>query len=66
LQNAHKDVDKLEQIIRAKEKQNEQAMNFEDTQRLVTEIEMLKVVLRLMIRLEGRKEIFLSKGRTSR
>jgi hypothetical protein len=36
LQNAPRDVAKLEQIIKAKEKQNEEATHFEDTQRLLT------------------------------
>jgi hypothetical protein len=49
-------VEKLEQIIRAKERkrerekerENEKARHIEDTQRLVTEIEMLKFVLYLV------------------
>jgi hypothetical protein len=44
LQNAPRDADKLEQLLRLKERQKEEAMYMEDTQRLVTEIEMLKVV----------------------
>jgi hypothetical protein len=51
LQNAPRDVNKLERIIEAKERQREEdeAMHIEDMQRLVTEeIEMLKVVLRLV------------------
>jgi hypothetical protein len=44
LQNAPGDVDKLEQLLKVKHRQKEQAMHIEDTQRLVTEIEMLKVV----------------------
>jgi hypothetical protein len=50
LQNAPRDAAKLQQIIKAKGKQNEQATHFEDTQRLVTEIEMLKLVLCLVNR----------------
>jgi hypothetical protein len=46
LQNAPRDPPKLEQIIRAKEKENnEKARHIEDIQRLVTEIEILKFVL---------------------
>ena len=43
--------------MKLKERQNEQeATHIEDTQRLVTEIEMLKVVLFLVSRIERRKE----------
>jgi hypothetical protein len=53
LQNAPKDAAKLEQIIKAKEREkNEKGTHIDDTLRLVTEIEMLKVVLRLMTRSE--------------
>jgi hypothetical protein len=45
LQNAPRDADKLERLLRTKQRQKEVAMHIEDTQRLVTEIEMLKVVL---------------------
>jgi hypothetical protein len=50
LQNAPRDADKLEGLLRLKERQKEEAMRMEDTQRLVTEIEMLKVVLYLVCR----------------
>ena len=50
LQNAPRDADKLRRLLKLKEKQNEEAMHIEDTQRLVTEIEMLKVVLYLVCR----------------
>jgi methyl coenzyme M reductase beta subunit len=50
LQNASRNASKLEQIIKAKERQNEKARHVEDTQRLVTEIEMLKFVLFLVSR----------------
>jgi ATP-dependent protease HslVU (ClpYQ) ATPase subunit len=50
LQNAPRDTSKLQQIIKAKERQNEKARHVEDTQRLVTEIEMLKPVLFLVNR----------------
>jgi hypothetical protein len=51
LQNAPRDEDKLrEELLRLREKENEQATHIEDTQRLVTEIEMLKVVLCLVSR----------------
>ena len=50
LQNAPRDPDKLERLLKIKERQKEEAMYMEDTQRLVTEIEMLKVVLYLVNR----------------
>jgi hypothetical protein len=50
LQNAPRDVDKLERLLKVKQRQKEEAMYIEDTQRLVTEIEMLKVVLYLVNR----------------
>ena len=50
LQNAPRDVDKLRRLLETKQRQKEQAMHIEDTQRLVTEIEMLKVVLYLVNR----------------
>jgi hypothetical protein len=48
LQNAPRDPDKLERHLKAKRRQKEEAMHIEDIQRLVTEIEMLKVVLYLV------------------
>jgi hypothetical protein len=48
LQNAPGDPDKLERLLKAKEREKEEAMHIDDTQRLVTEIEMLKVVLYLV------------------
>jgi hypothetical protein len=45
LQNAPRDPDKLERLLKTKRRQKEEAMHSEDTERLVTEIEMLKVVL---------------------
>jgi hypothetical protein len=50
LQNAPRDADKLERLLKMKERQKEEAMYMEDTQRLITEIEMLKVVLYLVCR----------------
>jgi hypothetical protein len=50
LQNAPRDADKLEQLLRIKQRQKEEAMYMEDTQRLVTAIEMLRVVLYLVRR----------------
>jgi hypothetical protein len=50
LQNAPRDADKLERILKVKQGQKEEAMHIEDTQRLVTEIEMLEVVLYLVNR----------------
>ena len=37
-------------FLKVKQRQKEEAMHIEDTQRLVTEIEMLKVVLFLVCR----------------
>jgi hypothetical protein len=48
LENAPRDADKLERLLQVKQRQKEEAMNIEDTQRLVIEeIEMLKVVFYL-------------------
>jgi|SRR5215216_2294180 len=48
LENAPRDADKLRRLLQVKASQKEEAMHVEDTQRLVTEIEMLKVVLFLV------------------
>jgi hypothetical protein len=49
-QNALRDADKLEQLLKVKQRQKEEAMHIEDIQRLVTGgIEMLKVVLYLVM-----------------
>jgi methyl coenzyme M reductase beta subunit len=45
LENAPRDADKLERLLQVKERLKEEATHIEDTQRLVTEIEMFKVVL---------------------
>jgi hypothetical protein len=50
LQNAPRDVSKLQQIIKAKESDNKEATHIYETERLVTEIEMLKLVLCLVNR----------------
>jgi hypothetical protein len=50
LQNAPRDEGKLGELLKSREKENEQATHIEGTQRLVTEIEMLKVVLCLVSR----------------
>ena len=50
LQNAHRNAEKLKALLKAKESAKEEAMYMEDTHRLVTEIEMLKVVLYLVNR----------------
>ena len=50
LQNAPRDADKLRKLLEVKQRQKEEAMHIEDTQRLVTEIEMLKLVLYLVCR----------------
>jgi hypothetical protein len=58
LQNAPRDPDKLERLLKSKrrQKKEEEAMYFEDTERLVTEIEMLKVVLYLVSRDKRKKK----------
>ncbi len=48
--NAPRDPEKLERLLKIKERQKEEAMYMKDTQRLFTEIEMLKLVLYLVIR----------------
>jgi methyl coenzyme M reductase beta subunit len=50
LQNAPRDADKLRRLLELKQRQKEEADHIEDTQRLVTEIEMLKLVLFLVCR----------------
>jgi Na+-translocating ferredoxin:NAD+ oxidoreductase RnfG subunit len=45
LQNAPRDTDKLEQLLKAKESAKDEAMHIEDTQGLFAEIQMIKVVL---------------------
>jgi hypothetical protein len=50
LQNAPRDADRLRRLLKIKQRQKEEAMQIKDTQRLVTEIEMLKVVLYLVCR----------------
>ena len=56
LQNASRDEGKLRRLLEIKQRQKEEAMHIEDTQRLVTEIEMLKVVLYLMGRRSEKKK----------
>jgi hypothetical protein len=55
LQNAPRDASKLEQIIKAKEREHDKARHIYETQRLVTEIEMLKFVLFLVNRNTSRR-----------
>ena len=55
LENAPRDVEKLERLLQVKRRQKE-AIDIEDTQRLVNEIEMLKVVLYLVMRKEATKK----------
>ena len=50
LQNAPRDGGKLRELLKLKERQYEQATHIEVTQRLVTEIEMLKSILYLVSR----------------
>ena len=59
LQNAPRDADKLELLLKVKEREKQEAMHIEDTPRLVMEIEMLRVILHLvMSRSEERHNIF--------
>ena len=44
LKNTPRDADKLRKLLELKQRQKDEAMHIEDKQRLVTEIEMLKVV----------------------
>jgi methyl coenzyme M reductase beta subunit len=53
LDNAPRDADKLRKLLQVKQRQKEEADHIEDTQRLVTEIEILKVVLYLVSRNRG-------------
>jgi hypothetical protein len=57
LQNAPRGAAKLEQIIKTKERQNEKARHIEETERLVTEMEMLKFVLYLVNRNNRRRSL---------
>jgi hypothetical protein len=50
LQNAPRDAAKLRRLLEVKQRQKEEAVHIEDRERLVTEIEMLKVVLFLVCR----------------
>jgi hypothetical protein len=45
LKNAPRDPDKLQQLLQSKEREKDEATHIKDIERLVTEIEMLKVVL---------------------
>jgi hypothetical protein len=57
LQNASQDPDKLQALLRSKEREKKQESTYEiaDTQRLVTEIEMLKAVLHFVrVQLQNR------------
>jgi hypothetical protein len=47
---------KLRKLLEVKQRQKEEADHTEDLQRLVTEIEMLKVVLFLVCRNEGKEK----------
>jgi hypothetical protein len=50
LQNAPRDAAKLRKLLEIKQRKKKEADHIEDTQRLVTDIEMLKVVLFLVSR----------------
>jgi hypothetical protein len=55
LQNAPRDTDKLERLLKVKEREKREAMHVEDIQRLVTQFEMLKVVLYLVNRSSSKR-----------
>jgi hypothetical protein len=60
LQNPPRDVDKLRRLLQVKQRQKGEAMNIEDTQRLVMEIAMLIVVLYCIVfGIEERKQKWL-------
>jgi hypothetical protein len=44
LQNAPRDLDKLQRLLQSKEREKEEAIHIKDKERRVTEIEMLRVV----------------------
>jgi hypothetical protein len=50
LQNAPRDAAKLRKLLEIKQRKKKEDDHIEDTQRLVTDIEMLKVVLFLVSR----------------
>ena len=56
LQNAPRDAAKLRKLLEIKRRQKEEADHIEDTQRLVTEIEMLKFVVYLVCRNRGKEK----------
>ena len=56
LQNVPRDADKPRYLLQVKQRQKEEAMHIEDTERLVTEIEMLKVVSYLVCRKDRKRE----------
>jgi hypothetical protein len=56
LQSAPRDAEKLEKLLKIKQRQKEEADHIDDTQRLVTEIEMLKVVLHLVVSRNKRRK----------
>jgi hypothetical protein len=50
LENAPRDADKLRRLLEVKQRRKEEAIEIEDTEGLVTEIEILKVVFHLVSR----------------
>ena len=59
LQNAPRDVAMLQRLLKIKERHREEARRIEDIQTLVTEIEMLNIVLHLVM-LRTKSEIIFS------
>lgn len=59
LQNAPRDVDMLQRLLKIKERHREEARRIEDIQTLVTEIEILNIVLHLVM-LRTKSEIIFS------
>lgn len=56
LENAPRDAEKLERLLKSKDRRKEETMHIEDRKRLVPEIEMLKAVLFLECRKEGKEK----------
>jgi hypothetical protein len=57
LQDAPRDEEKLEWLLKRKERENEEATYIEETQRLVTEVKNVKVVLYLVNRKKKKKKL---------
>jgi RNase P protein component len=56
LRDAPRHIDKLRELLKVKQKEYEKAIDREDIERLVTEVEKLKFVLFLVCRNETKEE----------